>query len=565
MRRQTHTQPHPPLLARLLDTPGLPAIVRDLQSEVLHRLIRHCGLEDSGPLIALATPEQLNDVLDLDLWRAPQAGADEALDAERFGVWLAVLAESGSDTVTQVVSGMDPSLVATVLAQHVRVFDVGALVAAGEDAGEPGDGGPAAADGLTCELGGYAVFARRSDAWDAVVSVLEALASEQAAYFHRLMRGCQRLSNAGYEIDGLDRLLAPGEQAAFDVGASREERRARQAYLTAAEARAFLQAARATDLAASAPPVSDVAVEHVRSAQASFEEPPARRPRSMPVAGVEPSDTRASVAALVNALEAEGVLPRPPAARLLSGNAGPESCATVRALLQAAAGCDAVAFATRCEELGFLANALVAGCALQGRGFTPQEASDAVLAVCNLGLQHWPRAWSRFVDRQSRVSTARAQHPGSGVAVASDHLPDDFLVERDLVGVFRVGWRVLHRDVCMHAARGLVRVLGLLNAHDRDIAFALAELRRALERHCEHGKPWQARDQFDVLAILDSSTWVGLLGLVAECPVVHPVVIPAPGTRILRLDPNAFAFISERDQVESVHRFIDTIHDRLVA
>ena len=84
------------LLARLLDTPHLAKAIPRLQPELLHRVIQTCGLEDSADVVALATPEQLAQVFDLDLWRAPTPGFDEELDPDRFGVWLEVLMHSGA-------------------------------------------------------------------------------------------------------------------------------------------------------------------------------------------------------------------------------------------------------------------------------------------------------------------------------------------------------------------------------------------------------------------------------------------------------------------------------------
>ena len=87
------------LLERVLDTSDFALVVPRLSPDVLHRIVQRCGLEDCGELLAMATPEQLAGVLDLDLWRADQPGMDEVeqFDAERFGVWLEVLAESGAD------------------------------------------------------------------------------------------------------------------------------------------------------------------------------------------------------------------------------------------------------------------------------------------------------------------------------------------------------------------------------------------------------------------------------------------------------------------------------------
>src|SRR5262249_41684610 len=80
--------PPPPPLAQA--GPRLPA-------ELLHRVIQHHGLEDCAELVALATPEQLTRVFDLDLWQPPQPGLDEQFDAARFGVWLQVLLENGAE------------------------------------------------------------------------------------------------------------------------------------------------------------------------------------------------------------------------------------------------------------------------------------------------------------------------------------------------------------------------------------------------------------------------------------------------------------------------------------
>src|SRR5258706_14710799 len=99
------------LLDRILDVPQLAHVVPRLQPEVLHRLIQRCGLEDCGELVALATPDQLARVFDLDLWRAGQPGLDEQFDAGRFGVWLEVLVESGASVAAQTLANMDAGLV----------------------------------------------------------------------------------------------------------------------------------------------------------------------------------------------------------------------------------------------------------------------------------------------------------------------------------------------------------------------------------------------------------------------------------------------------------------------
>ena len=91
---------------------------------------------------------------------------------------------------------------------------------------------------------------------------------------------------------------------------------------------------------------------------------------------------------------------------------------------------DDTQYFVRSQELAFLANTLMAGCSIQSRSFTPQEASDAAAGICNLGLEHWPARWP----------DVRARRPSADLDVA---LPDTFLMDHDLVSVFEVGWAVL--------------------------------------------------------------------------------------------------------------------------
>src|ERR1019366_3956461 len=170
-------------------------------------------------IVALATREQLAGVFDLDLWRTDQPGLDEQFDADRFGVWLEVLAEGGAAVAGQKLADMDVSLVIAALSQHVLVFDHAAGVRTPDEA-------------TSCNVGGYRVVARRTGSWDTIVDVLIALGAEHQAYFHRVMRGCRSLSNSAPEVDGLDELLTAPEQVMFDLAFDRERRRETQGYTT---------------------------------------------------------------------------------------------------------------------------------------------------------------------------------------------------------------------------------------------------------------------------------------------------------------------------------------------
>ena len=244
-------------LARLFDTPFLARVVPHLAPETLSQLIQHRGLEACGELVTSATPAQLSSLLDLDLWRHAQPGRDEQFDVDRFGEWLEVLVDTGDSVAARTVAALDTHLVIVGLSRYLRVFDPGTFEPTASSDDELMDrhdlmNSETSRDVLECEVGGYLVRARRTDAWDAIVTLLVTLDIEQNDYFHAVMQGCRPLSNSRPEIDGLDDLLMAPEQHLHDVAIERERRRSRQGYATPADARAFLQMAR-QPRAASAP------------------------------------------------------------------------------------------------------------------------------------------------------------------------------------------------------------------------------------------------------------------------------------------------------------------------
>jgi len=202
--------------------------------------------------------------------------------------------------------------------------------------------------------------------------------------------------------------------------------------------------------------------------------------------------------------------------------------------MQAAADADHAAYSQRTEELGFLANTIMAGCSLQARAFTVREASDAAAAICNLGLENWPST-----------------------------LAEDFLAGHDLVSVFQGGWTVLHRGVCMYAAERLIDVLTELRCGDREIQAGLDALRIELATQWRDGTPWRAREALDVIMPLDMPAWAALVGLLDECPVIHAGMDTSRGTRPRAVSATDFEFISENSQIASVHRFFDTLAETL--
>jgi hypothetical protein len=435
-------------------------VVPQLAPELVHRIIQHCGLEDCSPILALTTPEQLAGILDLDLWRASRPGLDEEFDAGRFVHWLDVLMESGAAVAARKVAEMDVDLVIAGLSQHARVFDVAAIAPYTTTDGELIDPGRDAKGDHTYDIGGYRLVAKSDASWDAMMEILTVLESAHPDRFGRVMRGCRELSNAGHEIDGLNDLAMPGDQAMFDVADGREQRRDSQGFVTPAEARAFLKTSR----------------------------------------GLRPDAKKAPAVTIIDPVRDAGAI-----AQRMSLFDGPQASV----------------------ELTWLANAIIAGCSIQARPFTPEEASQAVAAACSLGLENWAR-----------------------------YRPSSSPSEANPLDVFQVGWTVLHDDVAMYAAQQLVAVLKDLRCEDREIQKGINALRIQLTKRLRLGTPWLAEDAMDVLATLDMPAWAGLLGLIAECPVIHAGLRASLDPRARAVNADEFEFIAENGQIASVREFM---------
>jgi hypothetical protein len=531
-------------LARLLDTPLLARVVPHLAPETLHQLIRYRGLEASGDLVAAATPGQLMSVFDIDLWPATRPGRDEQFDVDRFGEWLEVLADIGDAVAARTVAAADENLVIAGLSRYIRVFDPATFEPTAQSDDAPADGDVAPFDGLACKVGGYLVRATRTDAWDAIVALLLALDAGHPDAFHALMRGCRRLSNSAPEIDGLDDLLTRPKQQLHDVALERERRRSQQGYSTPADARAFLQMARQRrrqqpDAAPAINPLAAAYFGAADEAAASAGQDARSHDRALEpsthAAVPESVDTIHALDAIVDLLTEAGLVPERPRA-LLEGTAPePSRLTKIRPLMAYLRDTNHTAYLTRSRELAFLANTLVAGCSVQSRALTAQEASDAAVAICNLGLEHWPAP-----------------------------LPDTFLVDHDLVMAFELGWTVLHEDVSMFVAEQLVATLTDFQYVDAEIQSGLHKLRRELVKQRAAGTPWRARDALEVLAMLDMPAWVSLLGLLDECPV-----LPAALTAIREGDTGAvsataFEFISTTAQIREIRAFMGNLLDILI-
>ena len=73
----------------ILSEPDAAQLVPRLPVQDLYYAITEVGLADAQELVALATPEQLQGFVDLDVWER------DRLDEQRIAAWMETLAESG--------------------------------------------------------------------------------------------------------------------------------------------------------------------------------------------------------------------------------------------------------------------------------------------------------------------------------------------------------------------------------------------------------------------------------------------------------------------------------------
>jgi len=533
-RLDRHPSESSSALVRLLDTPHLAKVVSRLTPEVLHQVIRHHGLEACGALVAAATPQQVTAILDLDLWRPTIAGGAEQFDAARFGDWLEALMEEGEAVAARVVADMDESLAVAGLSRYVRVFDPGVFEPTAESDDEREWNGPRPSDDCECEVGGYRIRARTPDGWDAIVGLLTALSDERPRAFHALMRGCRRLSDSTPEAGGLDDLLLAPEQALHDVALEREGRRTGQGHVSAGDARAFLELARQRARGGPLSTPNPIAVGYFRDLNetmaAASEQPLPDDPDDTAEVGV---DMSASLHAVAEVMAEAGIAPAQPRALLGPAASGAARIMPLEQLMEFVFTSNPAAYRARNQELTFLANALMAGCSVYTRPFTIQEAWDAAVGVCNLGL-------------------------GRG------SLPEAFLVEHDLIAEFETGWRLLNENVSLFVTDCLIAALAELRTVDDEVQRDLDRLRRELKRERAAGTPWRAAESLEVVAILDTPTWACLYGLLSECPVLPDALTAILDRRRSAVSATAFICFTTRAQIDRVREFGGRLRDLLL-
>lgn len=107
----------PPLdrLELLLHAPKPMPLVRSLPDFELYLTVREVGPLDSEPLLALASAEQLEHVIDLESWRG------DRFDADRSGAWAALFLEAGEPTLRRFLRKTDDETLILLFQKWLRV------------------------------------------------------------------------------------------------------------------------------------------------------------------------------------------------------------------------------------------------------------------------------------------------------------------------------------------------------------------------------------------------------------------------------------------------------------
>jgi hypothetical protein len=413
MTSLVRTRPVPPaqLLVRILERPELLAAVRELPAPVLGRLIDRVGLEDAGALVALASSEQLQGLFDEDLWRAPAPGADEQFRPERFALWLEVMSEGGEDFLIEQLCALPRDLLTLALHRLLLVVDMDAFAQSFTQPSERLQRLERALDApLFEEWEEFRLLARDPAHWDVVFSALLALDRDHHELLRAILEQCCALTSEYVEEHGgLYEVLTSEEMLEGDVAGEREERRAAEGFVAPADARSFLELARRGAQLETRDPITKAYFRALASGKPARPAESAARARSAQLAAPAADPSR-----LVQLLEEAAVVesPRQPLAALAAGSAAardrgeasqPAAAEKPVLLLRAALAELRLQrpelFSQRIEELGYLANVLIAGSS--GRRPRPVEALEQAIAVCHTGLERAlgaDRALARAVE-----------------------------------------------------------------------------------------------------------------------------------------------------------------------
>jgi hypothetical protein len=522
------------LLNRILDTPELPAIIQRLDAGVLARLIRHVGLEDSAEIVSLATVDQLKRIFDEDLWISPTPGCQEVFDAERFGLWLEVMLETGTAFTAHKIMEMDEDMVTLALSRLVIVIDQDELARRMADADRSVEDDildKVLESTLNQEFDAFLVVARSHAHWEAIRALLVELNELDFALLRRLLERCDRISRECIEDSGgLFNVLSTDEMLEGDIAAEREARRENQGFVSAAAAVEFLTLSRSSsqDKIMAAKTLDPASRAYFKAAEARVKVVAKHRSDVGSASTTAAARFDTKVAGFLRTLQAADVIQGAEPKRLHHTDESWDHHLPLAKALRVIHHTNTALYEQRLMELSYLSNVLMAGCTFQGRDFRPVEAAEAAFSVCNLGAE---------------IVLAREPEPEETSWIDS---LTGVLTEHRLVTLFQAGWKRLYEEVVIYTAKVVASILEqrkgqLAQGKPRREIIALAE---ALKSHIATGRPWVFANQLDqLLVFLDGPTVEALTALMQE----YPTRLPGP------------PFIWSRSQIRQIYGWGDAL------
>ncbi|MCO4761165.1 MAG: hypothetical protein KC502_06650 [Myxococcales bacterium] len=101
----------------LLDLPDPGLTLQALPAEEFVFLAKNIGLSDSAALLSLASPHQLQTLVDLDVWQGDE------IDRPRFAHLLAVAVTAGQETVDRFLASQEDGLLCMFLSHSAQVYE----------------------------------------------------------------------------------------------------------------------------------------------------------------------------------------------------------------------------------------------------------------------------------------------------------------------------------------------------------------------------------------------------------------------------------------------------------
>ena len=397
------------LVKRLLNNPSLPAYVANMRAPVLHNLITHIGKEDAQELMVLASPEQMRELIALDVWADDGPGTAEQFDPAKLLEWLELWRDMDAKFLVQKLAEVGSELFSAALLDYVVVVDL-------DTVGVQGD---------VDVFGRYGVLPEDHNHWPIIFELLAEIWSEDPDLLLDVLgRVCVRrsLSSDTAAISDADLLVA--EDLAGDHADAQMDR----GYVSALQAALFLGEAKGTALDDLLIQVTydQISALHLRRTQRQRDttgSPAAQNTESRAAAHQpEPATPADADFKALDALLVEAEITTPVNAGLLAAPEG-DAGSYLNAALKALGATDTAALAARQDELIFLSNVLLVGSHIQGEAFQRAEAAQAVSATCNLGLTYCVEV-EPWDTEQAIVESFLTEPPG-------------------LIKAFRIGYHLL--------------------------------------------------------------------------------------------------------------------------